>query len=199
MKTATLALVRHGESEWNALGMWTGHMDVGLSLHGKEQAKHVAALLSSIHFDLAYTSQLKRTQETLEVILTELGETDIPVTRHPALSERNYGIYTGKNKEEIKKDLGDELYLSLRRAWDHPIPEGESLKDVYGRVVPFYTQEILPHLKAGKNVLIVSHGNTIRALAKDLEAISDEDIKHREIETGGVWVYELVDGKATKK
>lgn len=198
-KTATLALVRHGESEWNALGMWTGHTDVGLSEKGKQQARDAARILSAFHFDVAYTSHLKRTKETLDIILEELGEAEIPITQHAALGERNYGIYTGKNKEEIKKDIGDDMYLSLRRGWDHPVPEGESLKDVHARVLPFFNEEVLPKLNEEKSVLVVSHGNTIRALAKDLEAISDDAIKHLEIETGGVWVYELVAGKLKKK
>lgn len=194
-----LALVRHGQSEWNALGKWTGHTDVGLSEYGKQQARDVAQLLSSIPFDYAYASQLRRTQETLDILLKELKLEDIPVTRHPALNERHYGIYTGKLKEEIKKEIGDDHYFSLRRGWDHPIPEGESLKDVHSRVVKFFNEEIAPHIHEHKNILVVAHGNTIRALAKELEDIGEDEIMHIEIAVGEVWLYELIDGKLAKK
>ncbi len=197
-KTATLALVRHGESVWNALGKWTGYTDIGLSDHGKKQAEHAAHELALIPFNFAYCSQMVRTQETIQIILQTLS-LDIPVTTHPALNERNYGIYTGKNKEEIKKELGDDMFHSLRRGWDHPIPEGESLKDVHARVFPFFSEEILPHIQQGKNILVVAHGNTIRALSKDLEDISEAEIMNHEIGTGEVWLYEYGDGKFQKK
>ena len=198
-KTSFLALVRHGQSEWNAMGMWTGDTDVGLSAKGREEARVAARMLAAIPFDYAYTSQLARAIETLDIMLAEMKRTDIPVTRYPALNERQYGIYTGKLKEDVKKQLGEDAYRSIRRGWDHPIEDGESLKDVHKRVVAFFREEVLPRLASGHDVLIVSHGNAMRALAKELEGIADDEIIHLEMKTAEIWLYEYKDGKFSKK
>lgn len=187
---AKLILVRHGESEWNAKGLWTGWTDIGLTEKGKEQARLAGEKLKGMPIDLAYTSILIRAKQTLDGIKNVLG-IDVPTMENQALNERNYGIYTGKNKWEIKKEIGDDEFQKLRRGWDYPIQNGESLKDVYGRTIPYYQSEILPKLKEGKNVLIAAHGNSLRALTKYLEGISDEDISKLEIEVGEVDIFEI--------
>ena len=174
-----LVLVRHGESEWNALNKWTGWTDVGLSEKGKEEAKHAAILVKDISFQKAFTSTLKRAQQTLELMLSELGLTAIPVVKDHALDERNYGVFTGKNKLEIKSQLGEEEFLKLRRGWDYPIAQGESLKDVYTRVVPYYEQTILPLVKNGEHVLVAAHGNSLRALMKYLELKNAKTMRYQ--------------------
>jgi len=195
-----LALVRHGESLWNALGQWTGWTDIDLSDNGREEARRAAAVLRGIPFHAGHTSDLRRAQETLEIILNELGLT-IPVKKHPAIKERNYGALTGKNKWKIKEQYGEEQFMLWRRSWDHPVPGGESLKDVHARVVPYYKKYILPDLIVGKHVLVAAHGNSIRALVKHLENISDTDIPHLEIGTGEVYLYhvEVGVGRILKK
>ncbi len=133
---------------------------------------------------------LQRAKHTLDIIRETRG-IDLKVTENKALNERNYGDFTAKNKWEVKKELGDDEFLKLRRSWDYPVPNGESLKQVYERVIPYYTQEILPKIKLGKNIIIASSGNALRALVKHLENISDEKITGVEIGTGEVYVYEL--------
>lgn len=187
---ANLILVRHGESEWNAKGLWTGWTDIRLSEKGREEARLAGEKLKGYSFDIAYTSVLLRAKQTLDEIKRVLG-IDIPTFENPALNERNYGIYTGKNKWGIQKAVGNEQFNKLRRGWDSPIPEGETLKDVYNRVIPYYEQEILPKLKDGKNILIAAHGNSLRTLVKFLENISDKDVENLEISTGEIYSYSL--------
>lgn len=187
---AYLVLVRHTESEWNAKGLWTGLTDISLGESGREKARSLSKKLKDFHFDRAFTSVLKRSIETLAEIKTALGE-DFPVVEDKALNERDYGEFTGKNKWEVQKQLGEAEFKKLRRAWDYPIPSGETLKDVYNRVVPYYQAQILSYLKSGKNVLIVAHGNSLRALVKYLESVSDEQISNLEIATGEILIYEI--------
>lgn len=197
---AYLVLVRHGESEWNAKGLWTGWTDVNLSEKGREEARQAGEQLKDIHFDLAYTSALKRAQQTWEEMQKVTGQTDIPTTIDKALNERDYGDMTGKNKWQVKEEVGEEEFQKLRRSWDYPPPHGESLKMVYERVIPYYEKEILPKLKEGKNVLVAAHGNSLRALIKYLEDISDEDIPNLELATGGIYVYQIdTEGKVVSK
>ncbi len=186
-----LVLVRHGESEWNAKNLWTGFTDIGLTQKGRDEAAKAGAALADISFDVAFTSPLSRAGETLTIMLSALGQKGIPTTVSPNLNERDYGIYTGKNKFDIKKELGDAEFLRLRRGWDYPIPKGESLKQVYMRVVPYYEAEIAPLLTAGKRVLVSAHGNSLRALIKYLDHISDEDISKVELATGEVLIYHI--------
>jgi 2,3-bisphosphoglycerate-dependent phosphoglycerate mutase len=186
-----LVLVRHGESLWNAKNTWTGWTDIGLSEKGKEEARLAGEKLRDIHFDCAFTSKLTRAADTLRIILETLGVNDLSITSDALLNERNYGIFTGKNKFEIKAQLGDVEFLRLRRGWDYPIENGESLKQLASRVVPYYDATILPLLKEGKHVLVVSHGNTLRALIKTLDTVSDEDISKVELTTGEVVVYHV--------
>lgn len=195
-----LAFIRHGESLWNKKGLWTGWTDIGLSEKGREEAKHAGQKLRSINFDITFTSPLKRAKETLEIIKKELGIENLLTEANTALNERHYGIYTGKNKWQLKEELGEEKFLKIRRGWDVPIPEGETLKDVYERVVPYYQQNILPQLLSGKNVLISAHGNSLRALVKFLENTPDADIPNLEIATGEIYIYQIDNrGKITSK
>ena len=185
-----LVLVRHGESEWNAKNVWTGLTDIGLTDKGRDEATKAGGALKDLSFDVAFTSPLSRAKETLQIMLRTLQQS-LRIIEHAALNERDYGIYTGKNKFEIERELGEAEFKQLRRGWDYPIPEGESLKDVYARVVPYYEKEILPFLKAGKRVLVSAHGNSLRALIKYLDKISDEDISNVELATGEIVLYRI--------
>lgn len=188
---AYLILVRHGKSEWNLLGKWTGHVDIGLVEQGVNEARHAADAIKDIPIDCAFISDLKRAQETFVQICNTLDKPDMEKVTDPALKERHYGIYTGKNKWEVQKEIGDEAFHKLRRGWDVPIPEGETLKDVYARVVPYYEKNIKPLLLEGKNLLVVAHGNSLRALVKHLENIPEDKIAELEIGTGEVYCYEF--------
>ena len=188
---AYFVLVRHGESEWNVKGVWTGWTDVDLSPKGREEAKAAGEALTDIQFDLAYTSTLKRAKNTFLEIQKTTGQLAIPTTENAALNERNYGDLTGKNKWEVKEQVGEEEFQKIRRSWDYPPPNGESLKMVYERVVPYYETEILPKLKDGKNIIIAAHGNSLRALIKHLDNITDEDIPNLELATGGIYIYQI--------
>lgn len=184
-----LILVRHTESEWNAKGIWTGTRDARLSLKGFEDARLLGDVLRDIVFQQAYASEQTRTMETLSSLLGALQQPVVPVTKNKALNERDYGEYTGKNKHEMKVILGDEQFERVRRGWDTPIPHGETLKQVYERIVPYYLEEILPHIKKGENVLVVSHGNALRALIKYIEQLSDEEVEQTEMMFGGALIY----------
>lgn len=190
---AYLILVRHGESEWNAKGIWTGLTDIGLSEKGREEAQLVAKALKAIKIDIAYTSVLKRSTQTLDEIIRILPSPIPRTIQNKALNERDYGEFTGKNKWEIKKKYGEGKFNKIRRGWNYPIKDGETLKDVYNRVVPYYQSDILPKLQEGKNVLIVAHGNSLRALVKYLENISDKAVENLEIATGEIYVYKIND------
>jgi len=188
---AYLVLVRHGESTWNKVGAWTGLTDISLDEEGKNTARKDGQFLKDIAFDLAYTSSLRRAQETLKLIKIEIGKEGLPVIENMALDERDYGDFTGKNKYELEKEYGEEQFLKWRRGWDEKIPRGETLKDVYKRAVPYYQGHILKDLRSGKNVLVVAHGNSLRALVKYIENISDEDIPKLELATGEIYIYQM--------
>ena len=186
-----LILVRHGKSEWNKLGLWTGHTDVDLAEEGILEAERAGELLRDIDLHHAHVSHLKRTHQTLDGIKRGHGRIDVDPVKHHALNERHYGIHTGKNKWEVKELVGEEEFTKIRRNWDHPIPEGETLKDVHARVVPYYESDIKPQLMAGKNVIVVAHGNSLRALVKHLENIHEDNISEVEIGTGEVYCYDF--------
>lgn len=198
---AYLVLVRHGLSEWNKQGLWTGWTDIPLAPEGVKEAKRAGETLRDIHFDYAYTSDLTRAKQTLHEILNILPPIpNLPTTENPAFRERNYGIYTGKNKWQIQREVGEEEFQRIRRSWNSPIPEGESLKQVYEREIPYFKAEIEPKLKEGKNIIITFSGNPMRALVKYLEHVSDEEISHLEIGTGEVYMYQIdSDGEVVKK
>ncbi len=186
-----LFLVRHGKSAWNKLGLWTGWTDVDLDEDGIEEARVVGELLKDEHIDSVYTSDLKRTHQTFEHIKHGSGHHHLAHTPHKALNERHYGIHTGKNKWQVKEEVGEEEFQNIRRGWDTKIPEGETLKDVHARVVPYFEESIKNDLRAGKNVLVVAHGNTLRALVKHLENLDEQQICEVEIGTGELHCYHL--------
>ena len=185
-------MIRHQESEWNKLGKWTGFTDIGLSLDGLKKAKEIGKQIKDFHFDYIFISVLKRTKETLDQILSESSiNKDIIIESVKDINERDYGDYTGKNKWDIEKELGHDEFVKLRRGWDVSIPNGESLKMVYERSVPFFLNRVLPILREEKNVLIVAHGNSLRSIIKYIENISDEDISNLEMDFGDVLFYDV--------
>jgi 2,3-bisphosphoglycerate-dependent phosphoglycerate mutase len=188
---AKLLLLRHLESQWNKENRFTGWTDVPLSKEGRENAKEVAEKLAGFRIDKVYTSPLIRNKDTVYLILENLGKKDLPIVINKALDERNYGKLQGLNKDEIKKQYGEERVHLWRRSWDQAPPGGESLKDVFNRVVPFYKEYIEKDLKEGRNVLVVASHNSLRALVKYIENIPNEDIINLEIPTGSLREYEL--------
>lgn len=195
-----LVLTRHGESEWNLAGKWTGWTDVSITEKGAVDARKMGELLQGIHFDKIYTSQLKRTVETLENILQTQGQISAEYSQIAALDERDYGDYTGLNKWEVKNQLGEKRFNAIRREYDEPIPNGETLHDVYDRAVPWYLENVVPKLLAGENILFVAHGNSIRALVKYIENLSDIDIAKFEMTFGTILIYEInADGRFARK
>ncbi len=196
---AKLVLVRHGKSEWNEKGLWTGWRDIPLNQVGFDEAKRTGESLSDITFDVSYTSALTRAKQTLQEILKVIGQNPATI-ENQALNERDYGDYTEKNKWQVKEEVGEKEFQKIRRSWDYPPPNGESLKMVYDRAVPYFQEEIEPKLKEGKNILIAAHGNSLRALVKYLENIPDENIATLEIGTGEAYVYDIdQNGKVTSK
>lgn len=197
---AKLVLVRHGESEWNKIGLWTGWVDVKITKQGEKDAASAGSWIKDIHFDKAYTSKLIRAHQTLEIILKVINQSFIPIIEDINLNERHYGIYIGKNKWEAKETLGEEKFQNMRRSWDFPIEDGETMKDVYERVTPYFNEEILPNLKKGENILVSAHGNSLRALVKYLDNLSEEQVANLEFGIGEVYVYEIDSkGKVTHK
>ncbi len=188
---AKLILVRHGESEWNALELWTGWTDVSLTPKGRRQAQAAGELIKDLEIDLAVESDLKRSTETLDEILKTTGQMEVERVVTPAIKERDYGDFTGRNKFEIENAYGYEVFDKWHRGWDFPLPHGETLKNVYERVLAYFEAEVLPRLKEGKNILVSGHGNSLRALIKRLENISDQDAGLIEIDFGQVLVYEF--------
>lgn len=196
---AFLALIRHGESEWNALDLWTGWTDVKLSPKGIRECQVAAESLRGIKWDIAFESGLVRSKQTLEEIEKTLG-IRLPVKSSHALDERDYGNFDGMHKSEVEAEYGEDLYQKWHRGWDYPVPHGETLKDVYERVIPYYIKIIKPHLEKGENVLISAHGNSLRALVKYLDKIPSQDIPYLEIATGEVYIYKIDDvGKVVSK
>jgi 2,3-bisphosphoglycerate-dependent phosphoglycerate mutase len=197
---AYLILVRHGQSEWNLLGQWTGLTDVSLTDQGRTEARQAGKLLENIDIHRAYTSTLQRAKHTLDEIVDQLGLEQLERSEHGEINERDYGELTGKNKWQVREEHGEEQFMKWRRSWDHPVPGGETLKDVSNRVLPFYEQRILEDLKSGKNVIVAAHGNSLRALMKHLEEVADEQAHEVEINTGEVHLYEIDgSGKVLKK
>mgnify|MGYP000448881861 FL=1 len=215
-----LVLVRHGQSEWNLENRFTGWTDVELTEQGMKEAKEAGIALreQGFHFDLAYTSVLKRAEHTLDLILKEMGEENIEIKRNWRLNERHYGALQGLNKDETKEKYGAEQVLLWRRSTnvrppeldvtdprypgndpkykdltEDELPKTENLIDTIKRVTQYWNSDIEKSLKEGKNVIIVAHGNSLRGLMKYLDNISDEDIIKLEIQTGNPICYELDD------
>jgi 2,3-bisphosphoglycerate-dependent phosphoglycerate mutase len=188
-----LVLVRHGQSEWNLKNLFTGWRDVGLTELGIEEAKAAGRRLKArgFQFDLAYTSALKRAQDTLTIMLEELGQTGLETRFDQALNERDYGDLVGLNKDDARKRWGEEQVHLWRRSYDVAPPGGESLKDTLARVLPYYINHILPDVLSGKRILVSAHGNSLRALIMAIEGQSPEDIVKLELPTGLPVVYRL--------
>jgi 2,3-bisphosphoglycerate-dependent phosphoglycerate mutase len=189
----TLVLVRHGESEWNRRNLFTGWHNPDLSEKGLIEALVAGRLLKAegLAFDIGYTSNLKRAQRTLEIILSELGQPDTEIRCTEALNERHYGDLCGLNKDEARDRWGEEQVELWRRSYDIPPPGGESLKDTAERVIPYYREEIWPGLKAGKTAIVSAHGNSLRALIMEIEGLSAKEILSYELATGAPLVYRL--------
>ena len=194
-----LVLVRHGESEWNRLNLFTGWKNPDLTEKGLIEARVAGRLIKheGIKFDHAFTSGLIRAQRTLDIILGELNQSSVPITRDLALNERDYGELSGLNKDEAKAKWGEKQVLLWRRSFDVPPPGGESLKDTLARVRPYYESAIWPEIVKGKNVIVAAHGNSLRALIMVLEGLSGDQILQRELQTGAPIVYRLgADGRS---
>ena len=194
MKNGKLIITRHSESEWNLTGQWTGITDVNLTKKGHADAQAIGRMLSNYQFDRAYTSNLKRAQQTLFSVLGENNMSNSPeITYVKELNERNYGNLAGKNKWEVKEEIGEEAFNGIRRGWDYPVPGGETLKDVSLRTSPYFDSEILPKLKAGEQILLTAHGNSNRALVKYLDQTPDEAAANIEFGFDQIWIYEFDD------
>ncbi len=193
MSDRLLVLVRHGESEWNLKNLFTGWRDVGLTEKGIAEARAAGRKLKAqgLSFDVAFTSALVRAQHSLDLMLDELGQKNIPVIKDQALNERDYGELSGLNKDDARKKWGEDQVHVWRRSYDVAPPGGESLKDTAARVLPYYIQEILPRVLRGERVIVAAHGNSLRALAMVLERLSPKEIVAREIATGVPIIYRL--------
>jgi 2,3-bisphosphoglycerate-dependent phosphoglycerate mutase len=197
-----LVLVRHGESEWNQLNLFTGWKDPDLTQKGIAEARKGGRLLKEegLRFDIAFTSVLRRAQHTLDIILDAIGQTGLEIVRDQALNERDYGDLSGLNKDDARKRWGEEQVHIWRRSYDVPPPGGESLKDTAARVLPYWEGKIWPEIAAGRNVIVAAHGNSLRALIMKLEGLSGEAIIKRELATGVPMVYRLkADGTAESR
>lgn len=216
-----LVLIRHGESVWNKKNVFTGWVDVPLSKNGIAEATRAGEQLADIDFDVVFTSMQVRAIETTMIVLAqkqgdkspvlihedgkmkdwtgiyseEMKQSMIPVFSNEHLNERYYGELQGLNKAETAKEFGDEQVLLWRRSYDVPPPAGESLKDTAERTIPFFNEEVMPHLRAGKNVLVSAHGNSLRSVIMDIENLTKEEVVNLEIATGHPIYYDFKDGK----
>ncbi len=188
---AQLVIFRHGQSVWNLENKFTGWVDVELTEKGVEEAKNAGLKLKGFKFDLAYASSLQRAQKTLALALEQSGQSNVPVTYNQALNERMYGDLQGLNKADTVVKFGEEQVKIWRRSYDIAPPNGESLKDTAARVIPYFESEIVPKLKAGKNIVIAAHGNSLRALIMYLEKMTPAQILEFEISTAVPRLYEL--------
>jgi len=206
----TLVLIRHGQSQWNLENRFTGWVDIPLTEVGREEARLGAQLIRHMTFDRAFTSVLVRAQETLDIVLKELGQTRLPVERDQALNERHYGALQGLNKAEMAKKYGEEQVHIWRRSYDVAPPKdktqwnpdgvSESLKDTAARTLPYFNTKILPLVKAGHTILVVAHGNSLRAIVMDLDRLTKEQVLELNIATGPPIIYEIdKDGKVLNK
>ena len=216
-----LILIRHGESRWNISNKFSGWTDVPLSEVGINEALIAAKKLEGLRLDIAFTSKLTRAQETLLLILAKQDYTgiflhkskkrfswslhpkvfdkyEIPIYSDNSLNERYYGSLQGMDKNKARKKFGEKQVFKWRRSWDVKPPKGESLKDTYKRSVPYFIKKVLPELKSGKNVIVSAHGNSLRAIIKYLERISDEEIPHLNLPTGKPIIYKWRNGRLKK-
>jgi 2,3-bisphosphoglycerate-dependent phosphoglycerate mutase len=216
-----LILVRHGESRWNIANKFTGWVDVPLSEVGINEALIASKKLEGLRLDVAFTSRLTRAQETLLIILARqdytgvfvhdfgqekkwaahkgLSKFEIPIFSNSDLNERYYGKLQGLDKDKARKKFGKEQVFKWRRSFDIPPPNGESLKDTCKRAIPYFKKKIMPHVLAGKNVIIAAHGNSLRGIIKHIDQISDEEIPNLELPTGLPIIYKHLRGKLVKE
>ena len=188
---ATLTLVRHGQSQWNLENRFTGWVDVDLTEKGEAEARNAGEHLKAVPVSVLFTSVLKRAIRTADIALAVAEKTDLPTKRSEALNERHYGDLQGLNKAETAEKHGADKVHLWRRSYDVPPPNGESLKDTQERVAPYYQSKIVPLLRAGVDVLVVAHGNSLRALIMFVEHLSPEEILKTEVATGVPIVYQL--------
>ena len=188
-----LVLVRHGQSDWNLKNLFTGWKDPDLTEKGVEEARAAGRRLKALglSFDIAFTSDLTRAQNTCKLLLEELGQPDLQTIRNQALNERDYGDLSGLNKDDARARWGEEQVHVWRRSYDVSPPGGESLKDTVARTLPYYCQEILPRVLRGERVVVAAHGNSLRALVMVLDRLTPQTIPSMELETGVPLVYRL--------
>ena len=186
-----LILLRHGQSQWNLENRFTGWVDVPLSTKGEEEARAAGRKVRGRRIDVLFTSVLKRAIDTATLALEEAGVRDVPVERDQALNERMYGDLQGLNKAESARKWGEEQIKLWRRSYDVRPPGGESLEDTAARVLPYWEAEIAPRIRAGRNVLVVAHGNSLRALVMHLDGLSRAQVLELEIPTGVPLLYEM--------
>ena len=186
-----LMLLRHGESQWNLENRFTGWVDVPLSPKGEQEAREAGQKLQSFRFAQAFTSVLTRAINTLTIVLEVIGQTELPIEKDQALNERMYGDLQGLNKAEMVQKFGEQQVKLWRRSYDVKPPGGESLKDTADRVLPYYVQRIWPKLSVGETVLVVAHGNSLRALVMHLNRLSTDEVLELNIPTGVPLVFEL--------
>jgi len=193
MTDRLLVLVRHGQSDWNLKNLFTGWRDVDLTEKGIAEAREAGRKLKAqgIKFDVAFTSALKRAQRTLDLMLTELGQTTIPIFKDQALNERDYGDLVGLNKDDARKKWGEDQVHVWRRSYDVAPPGGESLKDTLARALPYYVTDILPRVLRGERVLVAAHGNSLRALVMVLDKHTPDSITKLNLDTGVPMIYRL--------
>ena len=190
---AILVLVRHGESQWNLENRFTGWVDVPLSPKGVEEARKAGERLKkeNIRFDAAYTSALRRAQDTLTLILEALSQQNIPIHKDQALNERHYGDLQGLNKAQTAKKFGDEQVKIWRRSYDIAPPNGESLKDTAERTLPYFEAHIVKDLRKGLNVIVAAHGNSLRSIVMHLDKLTKEQVLELNLATGLPVVYQF--------
>ena len=186
-----LVLIRHGQSQWNLENRFTGWIDIPLSPKGEEEARKAGEKIKGFKFDKVYTSALQRAIKTYEIAAEAAGFNNLPVEKDKALNERMYGDLQGLNKDDTRKKFGAEQVQIWRRSYDIGPPNGESLKDTAARVLPYWHSNIEPDLKAGKNILVVAHGNRLRALIIHLDNLTKEEVVKLEIPTGEPLLYEF--------
>ena len=192
-----LVLVRHGQSEWNAKNLFTGWKNPGLTPAGEKEAANAGSLIKerNIKFSVMFTSALKRAQITGQMILSVIDQKHIEVIRDQALNERDYGDLAGLNKDDARKEWGEEQVHIWRRSYDVPPPGGESLKNTAERVLPYFNSSILPKILEGQNILIAAHGNSLRSLVMQLDNLSKEEVIALEIPTGAPIIYSFAGNK----
>ncbi|MBI2094198.1 MAG: 2,3-diphosphoglycerate-dependent phosphoglycerate mutase [Candidatus Omnitrophica bacterium] len=206
----TLVLIRHGQSQWNLENRFTGWVDIPLTDSGRMEARRGAEIIKHLKFDCAFTSALKRAEETLRIVLETTRQTHLPIERDPALNERHYGALQGLNKAELAKKFGEQQVHIWRRSYDVAPPKdktewnldgkSESLKDTAARTLPYFKKRILPLVESGKNVLVVAHGNSLRSIIMDLDRMTKEQVLQLNIATGAPILYEIDStGRVLKK